>query len=440
MQEPNWYYIVVSIGNVLTYFLAAFTEMHLLKRRPDFVVRVLLCAFGIVLLTAAQITVTLLLPSDGVRATVFSVTAHSAVLLVWAFVAICFEANIRKSLFIACGAIIVRTLTICECSILLLAVEQITGVTFDLPIIMATVGFLFSAIMLGAWLLLPAKKRVSTNIDELMITSPVTLGVLIALCFVLPVLYSQVYFVRELHPGLHFLILVAETALCLVGLGIQYIITTQYRAAMDRELSDRLIKESEKRFMDVKENMEIINIKCHDLRHRLRDYEEAHGALTPEMRELTRSINIYDSRLHTGNETLDIVLSDHMLRAVNRSVQLSVVADGQLVAFMERADLYALFDNLLGNALEYLETQPEENRFVRLSVRGMSGFVRIEAENWFTGTLTMDGGLPVSTKGDETEHGFGMKSIRRIVEKYNGTMSVGAENDLFTVRIILKQP
>ena len=190
----------------------------------------------------------------------------------------------------------------------------------------------------------------------------------------------------------------------------------------------------------VKENMEIINIKCHDLRHRLRDYEEAHGALTPEMRELTRSINIYDSRLHTGNETLDIVLSDHMLRAVNRSVQLSVVADGQLVAFMERADLYALFDNLLGNALEYLETQPEENRFVRLSVRGMSGFVRIEAENWFTGTLTMDGGLPVSTKGDETEHGFGMKSIRRIVEKYNGTMSVGAENDLFTVRIILKQP
>ena len=116
------------------------------------------------------------------------------------------------------------------------------------------------------------------------------------------------------------------------------------------------------------------------------------------------------------------------------------MADGQLVAFMERADLYALFDNLLGNALEYLETQPEENRFVRLSVRGMSGFVRIEAENWFSGTLTMDGGLPVSTKGDETEHGFGMKSIRRIVEKYNGTMSVGAESDLFTVRIILKQP
>ena len=437
MQEPIWYYIVVYIGNLITYFLAAFTEMHLLKRRPDFPMRVLLCSFVAVLVTAAEVTVTMLLPNEGARGYVFSVTAHSAVLLIWAFVAVCYEANIRKSLFIACGAIIVRTLTICECSILLFAVEQIAGVTFDLPIIMATVGFLFSAIMLGVWLLLPAKKRVSTNIDELMITSPVTL---VALCFVLPVLYSQVYFVRELHPGLHFLILLAETALCLVGLGIQYIITTQYRAAMDRELSDRLIKESEKRFMDVKENMEIINIKCHDLRHRLRDYEEAHGALTPEMRELTRSINIYDSRLHTGNETLDIVLSDHMLRAVNRSVQLSVVADGQLVAFMERADLYALFDNLLGNALEYLETQPEENRFVRLSVRGMSGFVRIEAENWFSGTLTMDGGLPVSTKGDETEHGFGMKSIRRIVEKYNGTMSVGAESDLFTVRIILKQP
>lgn len=439
MSDNALFYVVSYIGNLLTLLAAAYTEIYLLKRRSSFALRVLIWGIGTVVVTAALIVVTILIPNEGVRGYFYAAASYSSVILVYVMLRFCYDANIGKSLFIACGAIIVRTLMLCECSLLLMLIgqEQTLGALDSIPALL--VGYGFVLVSLAVWFLLPVRKRITVRSDSFLITNPVTLAILFAICFVLPIVLSQLYFVRDpLHRTEYFFVLLAEAVLCCVGLGVQHLITSQYRDAADREIADRLIRESEKRFADLKENMEIINIKCHDLRHRLRDYEEMNGTLTTEMRELTRAINIYDSRIQTGNETLDIVLSDHLLRASNKGVQLSAVADGNAVGFLETADLYSLFNNLLGNAMEYVETLPEENRFIRLAVRGAGGFVRIETENYFDGTLQYENGLPVSSKGGD-EHGYGMKSIRRIVEKYRGSMEISTENGMFTAAIVLKQ-
>ena len=51
----------------------------------------------------------------------------------------------------------------------------------------------------------------------------------------------------------------------------------------------------------------------------------------------------------------------------------------------------------------------------------------------------MQGGIPLTTKSDKNYHGFGMKSIRQVVEKYGGSLTVNAENDLFRLMILLPQ-
>lgn len=439
MSDNALFYVVSYIGNLLTLLSAAYTEIYLLKRRSGFALRVLLWSIGAVVVTAALIVATVLIPNEGTRGYFYAAASYSSVLLVYALLRFCYDANFGKSLFISCGAIIVRTLLLCECSLLLMLIgqEQTLGALDSIPALL--VGYGFGLVSLAVWFLLPVRKRITVHSDSFLITNPVTLAILFAICFVLPIVLSQLYFVRDpLHRTEYFLVLLAEAVLCCVGLGVQHLITKQYRDAADREIADRLIRESEKRFAELKENMEIINIKCHDLRHRLRDYEEMNGTLTPEMRELTRAINIYDSRIQTGNEALDVVLSDHLLRASNKGVQLSAVADGNAVDFLETADLYSLFNNLLGNAMEYVETLPEENRFIRLAVRGAGGFVRIETENYFDGTVQYENGLPVSSKGCD-EHGYGMKSIRRIVEKYRGSMEISTENGMFAVAIVLTQ-
>ena len=49
----------------------------------------------------------------------------------------------------------------------------------------------------------------------------------------------------------------------------------------------------------------------------------------------------------------------------------------------------------------------------------------------------MTEGLPVSSKKEEGFHGFGVKSMKQITEKYGGGMSVSVEKDEFHLRFWL---
>jgi hypothetical protein len=49
-------------------------------------------------------------------------------------------------------------------------------------------------------------------------------------------------------------------------------------------------------------------------------------------------------------------------------------------------------------------------------------------------------GLPETTKEDKHYHGFGVKSIRYITEKYGGDMSVTMEDGVFSLDLIFSLP
>ena len=57
-------------------------------------------------------------------------------------------------------------------------------------------------------------------------------------------------------------------------------------------------------------------------------------------------------------------------------------------------------------------------------------------ENYCEDELEFRNGLPVSTKGDDNYHGFGMKSIQYVVEKYGGNLVANLEEKIFSVDII----
>ena len=51
--------------------------------------------------------------------------------------------------------------------------------------------------------------------------------------------------------------------------------------------------------------------------------------------------------------------------------------------------------------------------------------------------MKLENGLPPTTKEDKYLHGYGLKSVKRIVEKYDGTCSVFKEDGMFQVNILL---
>ena len=199
-----------------------------------------------------------------------------------------------------------------------------------------------------------------------------------------------------------------------------------------------LWNEDRKHYEMQKESMEMINIKCHDLRHQIRRLRESGSVGEDEMREIENSVYIYDAMFRTGSEVLDVVLSDYSLRCRKSEVMLTCMADGEKISFMDEMDVYSLFGNMLENALEYEQTVPEkENRFISLTVRALRSGVSVHVENYYDGDGRVVGGIVETSKKDKNNHGFGMKSMHKIVEKYGGTMNVIIADDMFQVDIRL---
>ena len=46
-------------------------------------------------------------------------------------------------------------------------------------------------------------------------------------------------------------------------------------------------------------------------------------------------------------------------------------------------------------------------------------------------------GIIISTKTDRKEHGFGLKNIEAVAEKYNGCMNVNHNDGVFAVDVLL---
>ena len=77
------------------------------------------------------------------------------------------------------------------------------------------------------------------------------------------------------------------------------------------------------------------------------------------------------------------------------------------------------------------DEQDAEKRIINISVTAHEKLLSIHVENYCGTELRFQNGLPVTTHGDTELHGFGLISMKRIVEGYGGIMSVEYKYPLF---------
>lgn len=204
----------------------------------------------------------------------------------------------------------------------------------------------------------------------------------------------------------------------------------QVRDQIKKLASEHMLNESKKQYDKLLENINTINIKAHDLKH----FAAVGSKQSKDLYELASN---YDSFIHTGNMSLDVVLTEKSLQCNVNGISFSCVVDGKLLNFMDREDIISLFSNALDNAIEYEKKIDKDDAFIDIKVIDIDEFISIHIENCFKGTLKNVDGLPKTSKGDELFHGFGMKSMRSVAEKYSGNMSYKVEDDMFQVDVLI---
>lgn len=254
------------------------------------------------------------------------------------------------------------------------------------------------------------------------------------------VLYTTIFqYSNELELWLYIVYALYDILCCLFTLYIQYSLVRAGKREHEYRVIEHLHHLEKQQYDETKKNLEMFDIKMHDIKHLLLGLR---GKLSPEqIAEIERVVTIYDSTVKSGNEVLDVIFTEKSLQCEQKGISFERIVDGSLLRFMQMADVYSLFGNAIDNAIEAVSKVPvTEKRSVSLMVRESRGMVYIGLENGYVGTLKFEDGLPVTTKNEKRYHGFGTKSIRNIVEKYGGTMVINGANNIYRLNILLPMP
>ncbi len=280
-------------------------------------------------------------------------------------------------------------------------------------------------------------KQIKTGTD-LRIKSK-TLFALIGAGVLINIVISSVitYYLQE--DSLGSAINYATNTLCgILLLASQFGQLSTKEAKRELDILQKLWHQEKEQYQVLQENMDLINIKCHDMRHKIRAITDGKNLTNEEISEIEQSIAIYDSSVKTGNEALDVILTEKGFRCNGKGIKFTCVVDGSSLSFLSESDIYSLFGNIMDNAIyATLKVKDPEERLINLKVHKANGFVSINIKNSYEGEITFGkDGLPITNNPDKNYHGFGMKSIAYIVDKYAGNLSIAVEDNIFNLNIL----
>lgn len=275
--------------------------------------------------------------------------------------------------------------------------------------------------------------------ENISIRNPAMLALLVATVLVEIILNAVVTYHR--YENLDFIYYVTASItniVCSIAvLIIQFTLLIQRTLEEELSVVYQMWYQEQKQYEISKQTIDLINMKCHDMKHQIHSISKQ-AIIDPQaLREMEETISIYDSIVKTGNQALDIILAEKSLYCQKHGIFISCMVDGGKLSFMSDSDIYSLFGNILDNAIHSVITLAQDQRVIGITVRAEGELLSVNSHNYYAGTIHMKDGLPVTSSPDRSRHGFGVKSMVMIVEKYGGSISFDAKDQIFNLNILI---
>lgn len=229
---------------------------------------------------------------------------------------------------------------------------------------------------------------------------------------------------------------IALIIICVLVLFIQSGLVNKSKQKRDMEILESIWEIEKRQYNLLKENAEIINIKSHDLKHQINLLKKSDGA-TEEIERIERAISIYNAGVNTGNEVLDVILTDKAILCHKNNIDFTCMVDGKRLSFMKPYEMFSLFGNALSNAIEaVMKVKDKSKRVIAMSSSVSGEFFSVQIINYFTGELVMHNDALKTTKDDDNFHGYGIKSMKMMTMNYGGQVSFSTIDDEFILTIV----
>lgn len=231
--------------------------------------------------------------------------------------------------------------------------------------------------------------------------------------------------------------------ICIINIGTCYMyekVSEAYQEKMHKTVLENQVVMYQNQFQIIYEARQDMKQLRHDMKNHFLlvegylekgKYAEAQEYIG-QLVEKTASVKEY---VNTGNDELDSILNYKLGRADNLNGKVDVKIEVPRERFMSDFDLNMLLSNLMDNALEAIEKT--EERVITVRIKYIKHMLYVSVYNSYNGNVKKEGNKLLTTKAKKEEHGIGMTSIRSIVDKYQGEMTVQTVEDMFKTDIIM---
>lgn len=208
----------------------------------------------------------------------------------------------------------------------------------------------------------------------------------------------------------------------------------------ERNQIEKLAKKQHDNLLFNLKSIETVNRKYHDLRHIIHGIDGMNSLeeVKASIKSIEKEIQSYELIFNTGNQTLDVIFTDRMQETKNKNITLHIHADGQGWESISDIDIATIFGNALDNAIENVEKIDDPSmRLIDVRIGKVNEMLIARFENPFTHKIERNQSRFLSTKKNPENHGYGLQSIRMIVEKYEGEMDIKTEGEVFVLTVII---
>ena len=164
------------------------------------------------------------------------------------------------------------------------------------------------------------------------------------------------------------------------------------------------------------------------------NYEEA-LAYTENWKK--RKINLIPSVVQTSSSVIDVVMNGKASEALTYGIEISLRMTAQIPKSLE-FDMSVLLSNLLDNAIEASRKNPNNPQIIT-TISEVNGYYRIVIRNGIKDSVLQKNQELATEKSNPEAHGWGLRSVKGIVKKYDGMINLYEKNSMFFVDILLSK-
>lgn len=163
--------------------------------------------------------------------------------------------------------------------------------------------------------------------------------------------------------------------------------------------------------------------------------KQEYEKLGHQIQDMLQEIPTAEQLVTSGNYDFDVIVNRKLaeIKAKNIPIQVHISVPKELPYSTE--DLFSLINNIMNNALEAALQSSDPKIF--FNAKTQKNYFILTVQNSSSGNVLEDNPDLKTTKNNPKYHGYGIRLIRQIAEKYNGVADFSATKEAFICRVML---